>query len=115
MALWGGMGVGSPVRINPYNTSLMGSSDEWHYGAAILRALAEKLIPGVPYSTRIAILQQTDAEIEESSKNDEIDKLADSLQENGSISTSGEGGKTALEQVIASDTMRAEVERKISG
>lgn len=115
MVLWGGMGVGSLVRINPYNTSLKGSSDERFYGLAILRALAEKLIPGVPYSTRIAILQQTDAEIEESSENDEIDNLADSLQQNGSISTSGGSQKTALEQVIASDTMRAEVERKISG
>ena len=82
------------------------------YDVAILRALAEKLIPGVPYSTRIAILQQTDAEIEDNSKNDGVDGLADSLRENGSISKSG---KTALEQVIASDTMRAEVERKISG
>jgi hypothetical protein len=56
-------------------------------------------------------LQQTDAEIEDNSKN-EIDGLADSLRDTGSISTSR---KTALEQVIASDTMRTEVERKISG
>lgn len=98
------------------NTPLKVSSDERFYcGVAVLRALAEKLIPGVPYSTRIAILQQTDAEIEESSKNDDVDSLADSLQQNGSISTSGGSGRTALKQVIASDTMRAEVERKISG
>jgi hypothetical protein len=77
--------------------------------------LAEKLIPGVPYSTRIANLQQTDAEIEDNSKNGEIDDLAGSLQHSGSISASGGGRKTALEQVIASDTMRSEVERKING
>uniref|UniRef100_A0A093UVT7 GTP 3',8-cyclase n=1 Tax=Talaromyces marneffei PM1 TaxID=1077442 RepID=A0A093UVT7_TALMA len=86
-----------------------------HYGlvgrngsgkSTILRALAEKLIPGVPYSTRIAILQQTDAEIEENSKNSEIDELADLLQRDGSVSTNSTTRKTALEQVIASDTMR---------
>ena len=27
---------------------------------ALLRAMAEKLIPGIPHSTRMAILQQTD-------------------------------------------------------
>ncbi|EED21426.1 ABC ATPase, putative [Talaromyces stipitatus ATCC 10500] len=90
-----------------------------HYGlvgrngsgkSTILRALAEKLIPGVPYSTRIAILQQTDAEVEDN-KNHEIDSLTESLKEPGSISTSQ---KTALEQVSSCDTMRTEVQRKIS-
>lgn len=88
-------------------------SDEGLYNAAILRALAEKLIPGVPYSTRIAILQQTDAEIESST--DGIDGLANLLQQNASISSSGGSQKTALEQVIASDTTRSEVEKKIVG
>lgn len=90
-------------------------SDEEFYRLAILRALAEKLIPGVPYSTRVAILQQTDAEIEESSNNDGIDGLVDSLRQNGSISTSSASQKTALEQVIASNTTRSGLERKISG
>ena len=34
---------------------------------AILRAMADKLIPGISYSTRISILQQTDAEEEDNS------------------------------------------------
>lgn len=104
--------MGSLVFILPHFSFLFSSNSLFFYEIAILRALAEKLIPGVPYSTRIAILQQTDAEIEDNSKNSEIDGLADSMRDTGSISTSQ---KTTLEQVIASDTMRTEVERKISG
>lgn len=32
---------------------------------ALLRAMADKLVPGIPHSTRIAILQQTDADSRE--------------------------------------------------
>lgn len=108
------MGLGSLVCVSA-SPCIKSSSNPSFDDVAILRALAEKLIPGVPYSTRIAILQQTDAEIEDNSKNRDIDALAGSSQHNGSISGSGGSQKTALEQVIASDTMRTEVERKISG
>lgn len=33
---------------------------------ALLRAMAQKLIPGIPHATRIAILQQTDEQDEQS-------------------------------------------------
>lgn len=32
---------------------------------ALLRAMADKLVPGIPHSTRMAILQQTDADSRE--------------------------------------------------
>lgn len=55
--------------------------------------MAEKLIPGIPHATRIAILQQTDGEYE----------------------TGGTGGlnmdKLVLESVISSDESRNEAAR----
>lgn len=59
-------------------------------------------------------MQQTDAEIEENS-NAKIEDLADSLREKGSLSVKKGRSKTTLEQVIASNTVRTEVQRKLQG
>lgn len=60
--------------------------------------MAEKLVPGIPYSTRIAFLQQTDATEDES--ND---------------SWTGDRQMTVLEQVMSRDSSRNEVTRKMRG
>ncbi|KAJ5704203.1 hypothetical protein N7493_011341 [Penicillium malachiteum] len=75
-----------------------------HYGllgrngtgkSTLLRAMAEKLIPGIPHPTRIAILQQTDDQDE-------------------SGSTYGlKLEKTALESVLSSDETRNEAVRLV--
>ncbi|EYE98878.1 ABC-F family ATP-binding cassette domain-containing protein [Aspergillus ruber CBS 135680] len=74
-----------------------------HYGflgrngtgkSTLLRAMADKLVPGIPHATRIAILQQTDADT------------------NGNLNPgSGEQRATVLERVMGSDTSRNEVIR----
>jgi hypothetical protein len=79
-----------------------------NYNLAILRAMAEKLIPGISYLTRIAILQQTDAEIKDEDPSDISDTTRDKL----SISDSDKG-KTVLEQVMACDDLRNETKRKV--
>lgn len=68
--------------------------------------MAEKLIPGIPYATRIAILQQTDSE---------IDELADSVRASTASDAAGGRGRTVLQQVMASDDLRNDVTRKIDG
>lgn len=56
--------------------------------------MADKLVPGIPHATRIAILQQTDADT------------------NGNLDPgSGEQRATVLERVMGSDTSRNEVIR----
>ena len=64
--------------------------------SALLRALSEKLIPGVPLNTRISILQQTasDQAPSEGRAGDSTLKLSD---------------KPVLQQVIESDTYRNEI------
>lgn len=58
--------------------------------------MAEKLVPGIPHSSRIAILQQTDADT------------------NGSLDLGGGSQhSTVLERVMGSDTSRNEVIRKM--
>lgn len=65
-------------------------------GLALLRAMADKLVPGIPHATRIAILQQTDADT------------------NGNLDPgSGNQHATVLERVMGSDTSRNEVVRKM--
>lgn len=56
--------------------------------------MAEKLVPGIPHSTRIAILQQTD---------DNEDEINDTAEQH----------VTVLEQVMSSDNSRNEVTRKM--
>lgn len=62
---------------------------------ALLRAMAEKLIPGIPHSTRIAILQQSD---DGTGYGEASDANAD---------------KTALEYVMSGDGSRNEVMRRV--
>lgn len=59
---------------------------------ALLRAMAGKLIPGIPHATRIAILQQTDEQEETF----------------GAVLNQD---KTVLEAVLSSDESRNEVVR----
>jgi hypothetical protein len=70
---------------------------------AILKAVAQKLIPGIPIPTRISILQQTDA-----------DKAAAG---EGSVSSSSVSTAklSVLEQVIDNATSRNEIQREIDG
>ncbi|EAW07210.1 ABC-F family ATP-binding cassette domain-containing protein [Aspergillus clavatus NRRL 1] len=81
-----------------------------HYGligrngtgkSTLLRAMADKLVPGIPHPTRMAILQQTEGE-------DSADAFA---------AESTEGARQelpVLEYVMASDQFRNEVVRKLN-
>ncbi|KAE8355363.1 P-loop containing nucleoside triphosphate hydrolase protein [Aspergillus coremiiformis] len=81
-----------------------------HYGligrngtgkSTLLRAIADKLVPGIPHSTRIAILQQTDAASQEDLKDFAVN--------------AGESqNKTVLGYVLSSDHSRNEVIRKMN-
>jgi hypothetical protein len=71
-------------------------------GAALLRAIAEKLIPDIPEETRVSILQQTNAG----------DANTDEFQLGASAT--GEG-RTVLEDVIDKATAKSELEREING
>ena len=61
------------------------------YSLALLRALAQKLIPGIPLNTRIALLQQTA----------EVDGIT--------------SDKTVLQQVVRGDPYRNTVLREVEG
>jgi hypothetical protein len=71
---------------------------------AILKAVAQKLIPGVPIPTRISILQQTDA-----------DKAAAGEVPTKNTSTSASPKLSVLEQVIDNATSRNEIQQEIDG
>lgn len=73
-------------------------------GAALLRAIAEKLIPGIPEETRVSILQQTNAS----------DANTDEFQLGTSAAGDSEG-PTVLEDVIDKATAKSELEREIRG
>lgn len=60
---------------------------------ALLRAMAEKLIPGIPHATRMAILQQTDE------------------QDDKPFGKDPNQDKTVLEAVLSSDETRNEAVR----
>ncbi|KAI2085109.1 hypothetical protein LOZ36_004277 [Ophidiomyces ophidiicola] len=87
-----------------------------HYGlvgrngtgkSTILRAMAEKLIPGIPNVVKIAIIQQTDAE--------ECNLEASSLSSSHGEKFSHEKTpKTVLQQVLESDESRNDIVRKIN-
>ncbi|KAI1936054.1 hypothetical protein LOZ66_004972 [Ophidiomyces ophidiicola] len=87
-----------------------------HYGlvgrngtgkSTILRAMAEKLIPGIPNVVKIAIIQQTDAE--------ECNLEASSLSSGHDEKSSHEKTpKTVLQQVLESDESRNDIMRKIN-
>ena len=72
----------------------------WQWFIALLKAIAEKLIPGIPEETRIAILQQT--------------KLTDEkTEENPKVQGSHE--PSVLEQVIEKATAKHAIEQDIKG
>ena len=87
MACLDGMGLGSQVRstLRPRSLSILTS-------VALLRAMAEKLIPGIPHATRMAILQQTD-------------------DQDNDLGTAQSQDKTVLEYVLSSDETRNEAVR----
>ncbi|AEO60643.1 hypothetical protein MYCTH_74803 [Thermothelomyces thermophilus ATCC 42464] len=70
---------------------------------ALLRAIADKLIPGIPEETRVSILQQTS--ISDASAEDLLPPEAQ---------RSSKEGLTVLEDVINKATSRSELEQEIS-
>ena len=66
----------------------------------MLKAIADKLIPGIPEGTKISLLQQT--------KLTEDDAGANPDEE-------GEKGPTVLQEVVDNATARNEVEQEIRG
>lgn len=74
------------------------------FSAAILKAIAEKLIPGIPIQTRISILQQT--------SNDGSEDGGDVTSSLQNIKLSG-NTLSVLEAVIDKATSRSEIQREI--
>ncbi|KAK8042713.1 ABC transporter ATP-binding protein YheS [Apiospora phragmitis] len=70
---------------------------------ALLKAIAEKLIPGIPEETRIAILQQTEVS----------DAKADGILPSTSSSQLNRGDRLVIEEVIEIATARSEVQTEI--
>lgn len=67
-----------------------------------MKAIAEKLIPGVPEKTRVSILQQTrDGDV-----NADTDKME---------GASDGAGRTVFEEVVERATAKHEVEQEIRG
>ncbi|KAL4880936.1 P-loop containing nucleoside triphosphate hydrolase protein [Aspergillus karnatakaensis] len=84
-----------------------------HYGligrngtgkSTLLRAMADKLVPGIPHATRIAILQQTDAETREGREGFKAEDQRSPDNEKSSV----------LEYVMSSDHHRNDVTRKMN-
>lgn len=69
---------------------------------ALLKAIAEKLIPGIPEETRVVLLQQTDA-----------GDLNAAEPRDSPASTSADS--SVLEEVIERATARQAVQREIDG
>ncbi|PYI23815.1 ABC transporter [Aspergillus violaceofuscus CBS 115571] len=67
--------------------------------STLLRAIADKLVPGIPHATRIAILQQTDDGSDEETQEDKLDKRQH---------------LPVLEYVLAGDEYKNEVMKKMS-
>lgn len=63
---------------------------------ALLRAMADKLVPGITHSTRIAILQQTDADSREGQGSFDVGNQKQDEAEN----------KSVLDYVMGSDHHR---------
>lgn len=70
--------------------------------STLLRAIGERLIPGIPEQTRIAMLQQTDAE----------DVNADFSPKNNAATSNS--GNTVLQEVVDKATAKDELEREIA-
>lgn len=76
---------------------------------ALLKAIAEKLIPGIPEETRISILQQTNAQVSET---DIFPQDAASSQTQSELQGPG---CCVLEEVIEKATARSNIEQEIRG
>jgi len=74
---------------------------------AILKAVAEKLIPGIPIQTRISILQQT--------ASDGSDPTADAANAFKGLDISSSNQLSVLEEVIDRATSRNEIQTEIEG
>ncbi|EFE30966.1 uncharacterized protein ARB_02160 [Trichophyton benhamiae CBS 112371] len=92
-----------------------------HYGlvgrngtgkSTLLRAMADRLIPGLPERVKIAILQQTDVEADIDS-----DPASSAIRGISALRVNDESSKkepkTVLQQVVQSDTSRNEITRKV--
>jgi ATPase subunit of ABC transporter with duplicated ATPase domains len=73
-----------------------------------MRAVAEKLIPGIPYATRIALLQQT-----VTSDNGKNDVIGSTGQDKALSDLSIGPQRTALEEVIERAIARDEIQKEI--
>ena len=72
--------------------------------STILKAIAEKLIPGIPLETRISILQQT-VSTDESEGGDEV----------SGKEVKGGSQVSVLEEVIDKATSRSEIQQEVDG
>ena len=112
-----GMVRGSRVRTTTTDTALpcrrpspgllLSLTFESSSTLALLRAIAEKLIPGIPEETRVSILQQTNAG---DANTDDDPSRATPTQ-----SRTGLQGPTVLEEVIDKATAKSELDREING
>ncbi|PLN81474.1 P-loop containing nucleoside triphosphate hydrolase protein [Aspergillus taichungensis] len=85
-----------------------------HYGligrngtgkSTLLKAMAEKLIPGIPHATRIAILQQSDHQFDQDASSN-IDVESENLGR--------PGDKTVLEHVMSGDRSRNDILHRVN-
>jgi hypothetical protein len=72
-----------------------------------LKAVAEKLIPGIPLQTRISILQQT--------ASDGSDPVTDAVTAIKDLEVEEINQLSVLEEVIDRATSRNEIQREIGG
>jgi len=74
-----------------------------------LRAIADKLIPGIPEKTRVAILQQTSYE------DANTDETPEGTAAAAGTTAEASQGRTVLEEVIERATAKDELEKEIKG
>lgn len=77
--------------------------DLTHHFLALLRSIAQKLIPGIPNSTRISILQQTSTSDKRHSENEPSPGIDIGGDDGGE---KDRASQTPLQRVLASDTFR---------
>lgn len=74
-----------------------------------MKAVAEKLIPGIPIPTRIAILQQT-------STSDDSGVVSDAISDATSrLTVSASSQLSVLEELVDRATSRNEIQHEIDG
>ena len=66
--------------------------------------MAEKLIPGIPHATRIAILQQSDHQFDQASRNPDFNSEHQERPED----------KTVLEHVMSGDRSRNDLLHRVN-